>query len=83
MDCRNPSTAAKRAAGGGPCVGSARVRELRERGRGLFDVKAGVDRSAFIEHMPGPISQAFYRAERKQKEAEAAEIIRTPEMSKL
>jgi hypothetical protein len=38
------------------------LRELRECGRGGFDIQAGVDRSGFVAHMPGPISQAFYRA---------------------
>ena len=49
-----------------------KIRTLREAGRGLFDVQAGVDRSEFIAHMPGPISQAFYRVERKQKAFEAS-----------
>ena len=39
-----------------------RLRQLREGGRGGFDIQAGVDRSKFVAHMPGPISQAFYRA---------------------
>lgn len=39
-----------------------RLRKLREGGRGRFDIQAGVDRSKFVAHMPGPISQAFYRA---------------------
>ena len=68
---RNPSTAAKRAAGPTFTADLEKIRSLREAGRGLFDVHAGVDRSKMIHHMPGPISQAFYRAERKQKAFEA------------
>jgi hypothetical protein len=43
-------------------VDKSALRALREGGRGGFDIQAGVDRSNFIAHMPGPISQAFYRA---------------------
>ena len=68
---RNPSTVSKRAAGQTFRADLRQIRSLREAGRGLFDVQAGVDRSDFIAHMPGPISQAFYRAERKQKAFEA------------
>ena len=68
---RNPSTAAKRASGETFNANLQKIRSLREHGRGLFDVQAGVDRSNFIAHMPGPISQAFYRAERKQQAFEA------------
>ena len=77
---RNPSTAAKRAAGPTFKADLEKIRSLREAGRGLFDVQAGVDRSGFIAHMPGPISQAFYRAERKQKVFEATV---SPASSKL
>jgi hypothetical protein len=45
---------------------------MREVGRDMFDVKAGVDRSGFIAHMPGPISQAFYKQERAQQLVEQA-----------
>lgn len=68
---RNPSTAAKRASGQTCSADLTKIRSLREAGRDRFDVQAGVDRSDFIAHMPGPISQAFYRAERKQKAFEA------------
>jgi hypothetical protein len=54
------------------CADRAGLRTLREAGRGGFDVGKGVDRSDFIAHMPGPISQAFYRAEREQPPALAA-----------
>ena len=42
---RNPSTAAKRAAGTNLVVDRVMLRALREGGRGGFDIKAGVDRS--------------------------------------
>ena len=63
---RNPSTAPKRQAGTTFTADIDQLRALREAGRGSFDIKAGVDRSGFIAHMPGPISQAFYRADRDQ-----------------
>jgi N-acyl-D-aspartate/D-glutamate deacylase len=63
---RNPSTAAKRAAGPTFEADLARIWALREAGRGRFDVRAGIDRTGFVAHMPGPISQAFYRHERQQ-----------------
>ena len=49
---RNPSTEAKRAAGTALVVDKARLRALREGGRGTFDIQAGVDRSEFVAHMP-------------------------------
>ena len=67
---RNPYTAAKRAAGTCLKADLGMLRAMREAGRGGFDIQAGVDRSNFIAHMPGPISQAFYRAERQQQRTE-------------
>jgi len=70
---RNPSTAHKRAAGNLFTADLEKIRAMREVGRGMFDVVADApDRTGFIAHMPGPISQAFYRAERKQVSSEQA-----------